>query len=387
VLYSLQQPGIYAVRWIYEWPDVRNGKLVKDFTNSGWTTFTVSQATTADHERWLSRLLANSPTDPGLLAGDYLPSLLAAVPDERALQAIAVRLYSSNLIVSALAASELGAFPRDRVRDLVFELLLKRGPTDNLAQLVSYHAFGLDSDPGRRAQLVRSSFDYLRPSDPAQAAAAIKMIRYIVHLRPNQVDSQLAALADSKVLQAAPAIIAAKNDDAMRELSLYLEFGGPDAHLFIWQIAESSSDAANQARNAILFHPEPGDLGKLEAMLLQSGNDSDPNGMNLAGLPRGLMGAFGDNADPTLRRLIKNSPYVWVRTSSAKELLQKNDPAALHFFLDALINNRWSENVAYKRELIEDVQEVFPKDLSTRPTKKDVVHLLRERLSQAQGGS
>jgi hypothetical protein len=382
VLYSLQQPGVYAVRWIYERPNLGNEKVVMDSTKSAWTTFTVSQATTLDHERWLSRLVASSPTDPGLLAGDYLPSLVAAAPDERALQAIAAQLYSSNPVVSGLAASELGAFPEDRVRDLILESIQKRGPTNDLAQLVSYNAFGLYSDPGRQRQIARDCFEYLRSTDPAKAAAAITMIRYTVHLHPDQTDPRLAALADEKVLEASPDIIAANHDDPKRELAMYLGlFKSHEAHPLLWRIASSGGYAADQARDALLFHPEPDDLPKVEALLLQPGN-SDPNGSNLSGLPKSLMLAFGDKAVPVLRKALSDSPYVWVRTSSAQELLRKNDPAAFHFFLDALVNNRWSSNLAYKGQLIRDVGEVFPTELPNGTGQKAVTNFLRARLAR-----
>jgi hypothetical protein len=268
---------------------------------------------------------------------------------------------------------------------VVFDLIQKRGPTELLAQLVSTNVYGFDADPERRAQMTRNSFEYLRSSDPAKVAGAIKMIRYTVHL-PHQppVDLKLTALADQKVLEAAPAIIAANHDDAMRELALYFGLCDcPEAHPLLWNIAYSGGSAADQARSAVLFHPQSDDLPKVAALLMQPGN-SDPYGMNLAVLPRGLIIEFGDKAVPVLEAAVRDSPYVWVRTVSAAELLRKNDPAAFRFFLDAIVNNRWSANVAYKGQLLQYVKEAFPAELSNDAGQKAVTDFLRARLASAE---
>jgi hypothetical protein len=121
VWYPLQQPGIYAVRWVYEVPDFNSGKMKMDSISSTWTTFRVLQATPAEREARLNRLLASTPTDAGLLAGAYIPSLVAAAPDQRSLRAIATQLYSSNQVVAQLAASALQFFPKITVNEVIFE--------------------------------------------------------------------------------------------------------------------------------------------------------------------------------------------------------------------------------------------------------------------------
>jgi hypothetical protein len=88
---------------VSEWSDVKDGRSVTVSVNSEWTTFTVLQSTAAERERWLSRLLARPPADTELLLGDYIHSLVAATPDERALQAIAAQIYSSNQAVAGIS--------------------------------------------------------------------------------------------------------------------------------------------------------------------------------------------------------------------------------------------------------------------------------------------
>jgi hypothetical protein len=60
------------------------------------------------------------------LAIDYIPSLVAATPDERALHSLVALLYSSDYAAS-VAAEALAFFPEDRVRAVINELIEKKG--------------------------------------------------------------------------------------------------------------------------------------------------------------------------------------------------------------------------------------------------------------------
>src|SRR5271170_6266185 len=81
-LYPLKIAGTYSVRWT-ETGYAPTG--LKPIAQSDWLTFEVLQATPERHEAWIRNLLANPPEDNGLLAGDFLPSLLAAAPGPHAL--------------------------------------------------------------------------------------------------------------------------------------------------------------------------------------------------------------------------------------------------------------------------------------------------------------
>ena len=119
VIFPILKPGHYSVRWVIQQPNFQratnmNEGLLKDCADSGSTSFTVMQPSQADREVWLKHLVTNPPTDAGMLAGDYIPALVAAAPDERSLQALADQLYATNESVGALSASALRFFPEAR---------------------------------------------------------------------------------------------------------------------------------------------------------------------------------------------------------------------------------------------------------------------------------
>lgn len=369
------QPGEYAVRWITQMPEFSPGKLdTVDSVASDWTTFFVTSAPRSQREEWLRGMLAKVPSAPGMLAGEFIPDLAAAAPDDRALRAIANLLYSNNQVVSRLAASALQIFPEDQVNKLLMELIHTHGPSDTLAYMVS-------AEPLRRyrASMVTDCIQSLDSSNTNQIAAAIKTLRFFLHLPPNADDppsASMAVVADAAVLRAAPRIIAAGHEESERELAEYLgTLKQPEAHELLWQIASSGGSAAEQARISLAWNPIPDDLRRLAALLIQPG-DPDPTGRDLSSIPYSLMRGYGATAIPWLDKALADSPYVWVRTASARELVHNNDPAALRFFLDAIMNRRF-----YKDEMTRFLKDAFPSDLKQDADDTAVVKFLTDRLS------
>jgi hypothetical protein len=234
-----------------------NGAVLQPEARSEWLTFTVLKATPEQHEAWISNLLANVPEDDGHLAGDFLPSLLAAAPDPRALETFVKYLHADNPMVSGMAASALEVFPQPEVLRVVAESLEEHGPSDELAYFASYHTGWTRED---QSKIVHATLPYLEPT-PTQTAAAIKLIRFIFYV-PNHAwptNPELATYADARVLQAAPNIMANANINAVQELALYLGSmqSSPRAHELLLQIAERSDVAATQARICLTWHPQP----------------------------------------------------------------------------------------------------------------------------------
>jgi hypothetical protein len=255
IWFHIQQPGRYALRWNYEWPEFEGNKPVTKRVSSAWITFTVQAPRAEDREKWLRTLVAHPDQSAVDLLSDYIPSLVAAAPDERALQAIVARLdWLDQMGESAVEA--LAFFPEDHVRAAIFELIQKRGPTDFLAHLVSYNSFGLDADPDQRAQMTKTCFAYLRSSDPWKASSAIEMVLFIVHdQRQPAMDPKLVALADNEVLSAAPDIAAAGKENPDRELILYMRsIDRAEGHQLLIRMAHSSSAAADLANTALLLN-------------------------------------------------------------------------------------------------------------------------------------
>lgn len=264
IWFHIQQPGRYALRWNYEWPEFQGNKPVMRRVSSAWITFTVRQLSAEDREKWLRHLLANPAESAVDLATDYIPSLVAAAPDERALHAIAAQLYSDDQL-AAEAAEALAFFPEDRVRATIFELIQKQGPTGFLAHLVSWNTFGLDVDPNQRAAMTRTCFSYLRSSDPWKVAAAIEMVMFNVHGK-HQVptDPKLIAQADNEVLDAAEAIANAGQADPQREMILYMRsINTPEVRQRLTSMAHSKGAAADLANTALLFDHAPEASGPL----------------------------------------------------------------------------------------------------------------------------
>lgn len=264
IWFHIQQPGRYALRWNYEWPQFEGTKPVTKRVSSPWITFTVHASSPEDREKWLRKLLAHPDESARYLLSDYIPTLVAAAPDERALHAIAAQLYSSDQ-TAAMATEALAFFPEDHVRAAIYEQIQKQGPTDFLAHLVSSNSFGLDADPEKRAQMTRTCFAYLRSPDPWKAAAAIEMLRFNVHdNRQYPTDPKLVALADNEVLNAAGNIAETARGDSQREMILYMRgIQSAEGRQRLVNTVHSKSAASDLANTALLFDRAPDASGPL----------------------------------------------------------------------------------------------------------------------------
>ncbi len=264
IWFHIQNPGRYSLRWTYVWTEFKDGKRETNQVSSAWTTFTVQASSAEDREKWLRSLLAHPDQSTVDLLSNYIPALVAAAPDKRALHAIATRLYSSDQ-VAGMAAEALAFFPEDQVRTTIFDLIQKRGPTDFLAHLVSWNTFGLYADPNQRAAMTRTCFSYLRSSDPWKAAAAIEMVMFNVHGK-HQVptDPKLIAQADNEVLDAAEAVADAGQADPQREMILYMRsINTSEARQRLISMAHSKGADADLANTALLFDHAPEANGPL----------------------------------------------------------------------------------------------------------------------------
>jgi hypothetical protein len=362
---------------------------------SDWFTFRVIEATPGQHEAWLKNLLADPPADDGHLAGDFLPSLLAAAPDPRALNAFVKYLYADNPMVSGMAASALEEFPQPQVLRAVATALEQQGPSQQLADFATYHKGWTNED---QVKIVHAAIPYLQHEDstaplgkqlppyaPTQTSAAIKLLRFIFYV-PNHVwpsNPELESYADARILQAAPDIIANANMQAVQELAEYLGSmsSSPRAHELLLQIAERSDNAATQARICLTWHPQSEDLSHLAAVLITPG-DADPHGSDRSNLPYSLVKAFGDNALPYLEHAVANSPYVWVRVESAQQLVLHNRSIGFQFLLDQLVQDPWPDNRAYKPQLIRWVRDNFRMELPRDASEDQVTNFLRSHVAE-----
>jgi hypothetical protein len=383
VLYLLDQAGSYTVRWT----ETAGGP--KPLAQSDWLTFEVLKATPEEHEAWIRNLLANPPGNAGELAGDFLPSMLAAAPDTRALATFVKYLYADNSIVSGMAASALEAFPQPEVLRSVAESLEKHGPSEELAYYATYHKGWTLDDQNK---IVHAAVPYLQPSNsplpsgkpyaPTQTSSAIKLLQFIFYI-PNHTwaaNPELQTYADAEVLKAAPNIMANANEHAVHELAEYLGSmqSSLQAHEFLVQISQRPDNAAEQARICLTWHPLPTDLSYLAAVLTAPG-DTDPRGTDRSSLPYSLVRAYGDDALPYLERAVAISPYVWVRAQSAQQLALRNRPSGFQFLLDAV-----EANQPYKAEMVQWVKDSFPHEVRRDASEQQIAAFLYSKSATPQ---
>jgi len=281
ILYPLTQPGTYSVRWTIEYPDFAHGPSpgLRPIAESQWLTFTVLPATAKQREEWVSHLLANPPKDPGQVAGDFLPSLVADAPDGRVLRVLVRYLYAENQIVAGEAASALELFPQSEVMRAVIAAMEEHGPSDQLAYYATSHKGWTLAD---EEQVVHAAVRYLNPPHtrpvaevnppedpfmqqnplkpelPTATSAAIKLLAFIFYT-PNHAwpsDSNLNAWTDAQVLRAAPKIMTSADTTAVQELAEYLGSMQPsvDAHELLLRIADRDDVAGEQAKICLGWH-------------------------------------------------------------------------------------------------------------------------------------
>lgn len=368
-LFDIKEAGSYSVRWTE----------TRSHVGSDWVSFEVLQPTPEQHERWLSGLLAHPPENAGLLAGDFLPSLLAAAPDSRVLKVFVSYLHAEDPVVSGMAAAGLEHFALSEVRASVAESIVQAGPSETIAFFATYHSGWTHSDENRVVHAVTA---YLRPSSiPSQSAAALRLLHFIFDI-PNHAwpaDPELKAYADREVLGAAPSIIASADTEVVHELAVYLgSMSSPQAHFLLRRIAERTDDAGEQARIALTWHPDPADLPRLGELLTEPG-DPDFRGRDRSSLPYSLMRGYGDAALPYLEKAVSSSPYVWVRTQSAEELALHNRQAGFEFLIDTI-----EGDPPYRTELIEWVRSSFRQELPPGANDQQISEFLRSQLRKAR---
>lgn len=344
--YPIDKPGTYSVRWTvvrHVLVDKRLAPVV--VARSDWLTFEVKPSTPEQREAWLKKELAAVPPDPGALVGDFLPSVLAASPDPRVLRTVLEQLYSEDELVSAYALSSVGRFRGDDLRAAALELVRQRGLSDRMAYLLSWNPLF----QGDREELVRTTLPYLRSRDDRQVAATLQLLGSVVHGPKASwpVNSDLPGIADRAVLAVAPDITK-RGGDIPQMLALYLgQIKSDESRGLLWQLAEETGSGHEQALTVLCWNADDRDLPRLGEWLRKPG-DEDIYGRDLATLPYALMRGYGDRAIPYLEQAMSASPYVFVRTQSAEQLILRHRPAATRFFLDAVQNHRF-----YKQELVQ----------------------------------
>lgn len=376
VEYSLKTAGVYSARWTVVRHVFRDGQISETVVaQSDWLNFEVKQSSQEQRSDWLQKQTSKMPNDVGKIVGDYFPSLLADVPNPQVLQVILGQLYSTDRLIHGCALGSLRFFREEDISTQIVEMLHLRGPNDELAYVISWHAAWFQD---RKDELVRTILPYLHSREDWQVAATLKMLGFLVHPGTFHwpADSEIPAKSDQVALAAAPELIG-RSPEVAQLLAEYL--GGiksNSARDLLWQVAERPEPAHEQALIALTWIGDQQDLPRLAELLVKPG-DADKYGRDLASLPYHLVRAYGDRAVTYLERAVSESPYAFVRTQSAEELALRGRPIAYRFFLDALENNRF-----YKQELIGWLKTRFPNEVPASQDDAGVIAFLKSRLQQ-----
>ena len=374
--YALDKPGIYSIRWTVVRHRFQDGQMTETVVaQSDWLDFEVRQSTPEQMKDWFEKQLARVPIDAGEFVGDFLPSLLASVPDPRGLRVVLEQMYSTGTLIPGCALASLRFFPEDDIRSQLLDMLHLRGPNEGMAYAISWHASWFQD---RKDDLVRIVLPYLHSREDWQAAATLKMLGFLVHLGNFHwpPDSLIPTQSDQAVLAAAPELIG-RSPGVSQILAEYL--GGIKSHSardLLWQVAERPEPAHEQALIALTWIGDAQDLPRLSELLIKPG-DADKYGRDLASLPNQLVRAYGDRAVPYLERAVSESPYAFVRTQSAEELALRGRPAAFRFFLDAIEKDRF-----YKQELVGWLKTHFSNEMPASADDATVIAFLNARLQR-----
>ncbi len=110
LVYALDQPGSYLVRYTEYWVRRYYGHTEKNvIQQSDWSPIEVHASSSEQRSQWLKELTANPPTDTAQLLADYLPSLLAA-RNEAGIRLLAPYLQSKDNLVEQHAKHALYYF-------------------------------------------------------------------------------------------------------------------------------------------------------------------------------------------------------------------------------------------------------------------------------------
>ncbi|MBI1355192.1 MAG: hypothetical protein GC160_12665 [Acidobacteria bacterium] len=109
VLYALDQPGRYEIRFRDLRPPPPGRAAPLPPAQSAWTSLELEPATESQRAAWLAKWTAQPPADEAEIVSSYLPSLLA-LRDARALRALAPYLDHPNLVVRRYAGYALYYF-------------------------------------------------------------------------------------------------------------------------------------------------------------------------------------------------------------------------------------------------------------------------------------
>jgi len=282
LIYRFDRPGRYEVRYTgYEGRGA--GSLV--LARSGWLQFVVQDLPPSKRAAWLAEMRRTAPSDPVELLSDFLPSILA-VPDGSVLSMLEDYLYSPSDLVRKYTLYALYAFDDDLVVNEIPALIEKRGPTDELAYLLSWRRNQFQS---QAAALVHSTVKYLDSPTPLLSAGALQVLYFMKGSYNWKADPGMPARMDKEVAARANRLIETRDYTILQPLTLYLGIWKADkSRDLLWRIVVENERAREQALICLTWIADPRDLPRLGSY-------------NTGNLDYGLNLAYGAAAGPYLK--------------------------------------------------------------------------------------
>jgi hypothetical protein len=327
--YRFTEPAVYEVRYTRRAMDFSRDPS-KVLLQSAWTP--IRALPRAPHTRTTNP----APTAPAELLSDYLPSVLAS-PDAVALDSVVACLYHANYAVRSYASAALAYWPQPEADARVDRELASRGPSD----------MTVEGTLQRHPEMLPLVLHYLKSADPALLRGALTGVSRWLYAHPGH------AAAESALLAAADHLTRATDPQTVSNYAAALgAVRDPRAGTLLWSLA-GRGVAREQALIAITWRKDPRDLPPLAALLEQPAGD--PVSRELASLPYALRNSYGDSALPYLESALAKSPYLWVRTNCARELILAGRSSGFAFVAQAI-----EQKSSYAREMVQFLQDRFP---------------------------
>jgi hypothetical protein len=332
--YRFETPGAYEVRYTRK-ADQFGPRRDEALFRSAWTRMEVLPAEPAQ--------LASPPQDPVEILSDFLPTILGGSDGER-LSVVLDYLYHPEEIVRRYAANGLGYWPDDEVQGRLKSLARDKGVSDVV----------VDRTLSAAPELAEAMFRHLSSDNPVIVRGAVTAVSRVVSNHQQLFSNAAKARAEDALVAAAEHVIRVGDSQTITDFAAALgAMRDERSHQILWDFVRRRV-AYQQSLIAITWRKDLKDLPGLVA-ILEAPATGDPLSSELSSLPYALRNAYGRAALPALEDAVKNSGYVWVRTSCARELIIENRPSGFAFVADAIEKDRF-----YKREMIEFIRERFP---------------------------
>jgi len=347
VMYRFDQPGVYEVRYVERmpWGEPNAPNLV-----SPWTRIEIQAGTPEERAQWLAEISSHAPSDAtGLLTG-YLPDILG-VPDDRSLQLLTPYLNYPDAMVRQYVSYALSYWPGEQASKAVLAGIRAQGPSEDSARLLSFSKEMITIAEAEAA--VQVALPYLKSDSAISLKGAIDMVGWIALAENSQISGALKKRAADALIDAEGQVVGLGNREIANTYAAVLGSMKDDrAGKILWSFVERDI-AHEQAIIALAWLHSPADLPKLALKAFPPSalpGDSGPTS-----LPGALRYSYGDAALPYIEEMLQRSPYVFVRTGSARELVNAGRPSGFAFIVDAIQQNR-----AYRGEMIQFLRDRFP---------------------------